>query len=85
MGAIPVEQSRGSAEQQQQQQSPNPAAAISAAQFALWKQRKDAEAAAKAAEAARKRAEDITAGRVRMTGRELYAHEPWVFDDSRFE
>ncbi|CAM6082955.1 unnamed protein product [Calypogeia fissa] len=64
MGAIPVEQSRGNAEQQQ---SPNPAAAISAAQFALWKQRKDAEAAAKVAEAARKRAEDITAGRVRMT------------------
>lgn len=45
----------------------------------------DAEAAAKAAEEARKRAEDITAGRVRMTGRELYSHEPWVFDDSRFE
>jgi hypothetical protein len=45
----------------------------------------DAEAAAKAAEAARKRAEDIAQGRVRMNGRELYHAEPWVFDDSRFE
>jgi hypothetical protein len=45
----------------------------------------DAEAAAKAVEAAQKRAEDIAAGRVRMNGRELYQKEPWVFDDSRFE
>lgn len=45
----------------------------------------DAEAAVKAAEAARKRAEDIAQGRVRMNGRELYHAEPWVFDDSRFE
>lgn len=45
----------------------------------------DAEAEARAAEAARKRGEDIAAGRVRMNGRELYQHEPWVFDDSRFD
>ena len=45
----------------------------------------DAEAEARAAEAARKREEDIAAGRVRMNGRELYEHEPWVFDDSRFD
>ncbi|KAH7431346.1 hypothetical protein KP509_08G043900 [Ceratopteris richardii] len=57
---------------------------ITAEQFNLWKQRKDAEAAAKSAEVARKRAEDIAAGRVQMTGKELYQHEPWVFDDSRF-
>lgn len=45
----------------------------------------DAEAEARAAEAARKRVEDIAAGRVRMNGRELYQHEPWVFDDARFD
>ncbi|OAE24628.1 hypothetical protein AXG93_4080s1080 [Marchantia polymorpha subsp. ruderalis] len=52
-------------------------AVLTPSQFNLWKQRKDAEAAAKAAEAARKREEDIAAGRVRMNGRELYKHEPW--------
>jgi hypothetical protein len=41
-------------------------------------------AAAKSAEIARKREEDIAAGRVRMNGRELYQHEPHVFDDSKF-
>ncbi|BBN01957.1 hypothetical protein Mp_2g11570 [Marchantia polymorpha subsp. ruderalis] len=59
-------------------------AVLTPSQFNLWKQRKDAEAAAKAAEAARKREEDIAAGRVRMNGRELYKHEPWVFDDCQF-
>ncbi|KAL2643738.1 hypothetical protein R1flu_011325 [Riccia fluitans] len=59
-------------------------ATISETQFALWKQRKDAEAAAKAREAARKREQDIAAGRVRMNGRELYKHEPWVFDDQQY-
>jgi hypothetical protein len=45
----------------------------------------DVEAEARAAAAARKRVEDIAAGRVRMNGRELYQHEPWVFDDTRFD
>ncbi|KAI5074299.1 hypothetical protein GOP47_0010260 [Adiantum capillus-veneris] len=58
--------------------------AITTEQFNLWKQRKDAEAAAKCAEVARKRAEDIASGRVQMNGKELYQHEPWVFDDSNF-
>ncbi|XP_024393057.1 uncharacterized protein [Physcomitrium patens] len=58
---------------------------MSYAEFRRWKQQKDAEAEARAAEAARKRGEDIAAGRVRMNGRELYQHEPWVFDDSRFD
>ncbi|GLJ49923.1 hypothetical protein SUGI_1061360 [Cryptomeria japonica] len=62
-----------------------PTTNISHAQFLLWKQRKDALAAAKAAEVARKRAEDIAGGRARMNGRELFEHEPWVFDDSRFD
>ncbi|CAK9876385.1 unnamed protein product [Sphagnum jensenii] len=70
------------------EQTPATAAApcqITPLQFQLWKRQKDAEAAAKAVEAAQKRAEDIAAGRVRMNGRELYQKEPWVFDDSRFE
>lgn len=58
---------------------------ISHAEFLLWKQRKDALAATKATEVARKRAEDIEAGRVQLNGRELFEREPWVFDDSRFE
>eukprot|EP00249_Psilotum_nudum_P006201 c19530_g1_i1 orf=462-707(-) len=64
---------------------PRPRCTITAQQFFQWKQRKDAEAAAKAVELARKRAEDLAAGRERMNGRELFQHEPWVFDDSRFE
>lgn len=43
---------------------------------------KDAEMSAKKAEAARKREEDIASGRVLMNGRELFLHEPWVFDDT---
>jgi hypothetical protein len=43
---------------------------------------KDAELLAKQAEAARKRQEDIASGRVPMNGRELFLHEPWVFDDT---
>ncbi|KAG0579319.1 hypothetical protein KC19_4G090300 [Ceratodon purpureus] len=58
---------------------------MSYAEFQRWKQQKDAEAEARAAEAARKRVEDIAAGRVRMNGRELYQNEPWVFDDARFD
>ncbi|KAH0911715.1 hypothetical protein HID58_035036, partial [Brassica napus] len=33
---------------------------------------------AKQAEAARKREQDIAAGRVEMNGRELFLHQPWV-------
>ncbi|CAN6294883.1 unnamed protein product, partial [Urochloa humidicola] len=54
---------------------------ISAAQFLSWKQRKDAEEAARKAEAAQKRATDIASGAVQMNGRELFQHEPWVFDN----
>ena len=37
--------------------------------------------AATAHAAAEKRKQDIAAGLVRMTGKELYVHEPWVFDE----
>ncbi|KAF3796878.1 hypothetical protein EJ110_NYTH00752 [Nymphaea thermarum] len=72
----------GSAEEGRRETGPQPT--ITQAQFLSWKRRKDADAAAKQVEAARKRAEDIAAGRVQMNGRELFLHEPWVFDDSRF-
>ncbi|PNT77311.1 zinc finger CCCH domain-containing protein 15 homolog [Brachypodium distachyon] len=55
---------------------------ITAAQFLSWKQRKDAEEAAQKAEAAQKRAADIASGAVQMNGRELFQHEPWVFDNN---
>ncbi|PWA83455.1 zinc finger CCCH domain-containing protein 15 [Artemisia annua] len=45
---------------------------------------KEAEALAKKAEASRKREEDIAAGLVQMNGRELFKHEPWVFDNSLY-
>ncbi|XP_051123921.1 uncharacterized protein LOC127246524 [Andrographis paniculata] len=63
--------------------NPNPNS-ITQAQFLAWKSRKDADASAKKAEAARKRAEDIAAGVVQMNGRELFAHEPWVFDNTQY-
>lgn len=44
----------------------------------------DSDASARKAEAARKREEDIAAGTVQMNGRELFAHEPWVFDNTRY-
>lgn len=44
----------------------------------------DADASARKAEAARKRSEDIAAGTVQMNGRELFLHEPWAFDNSRY-
>ncbi|XP_020574663.1 uncharacterized protein LOC110020780 [Phalaenopsis equestris] len=34
--------------------------------------------------AARKRAEDIAAGTTKMNGRELFVHEPWVFDNNLY-
>ncbi|KAL5217661.1 hypothetical protein ABZP36_018345 [Zizania latifolia] len=55
---------------------------ITPAQFLSWKQRKDAEEAARKAEAAQKRAADIASGAVQMNGRELFKHEPWVFDNN---
>ncbi|CAN6478086.1 unnamed protein product [Victoria cruziana] len=79
MGA---EEEEGSAKQGGREIGVQPT--ISQAQFLSWKRRKDADAAAKQAESARKRAEDVSAGRVQMNGRELFLHEPWVFDDSRF-
>ncbi|XP_075516774.1 uncharacterized protein LOC142551423 [Primulina tabacum] len=57
---------------------------ITASQFLAWKRQKDADASARKAEAARKRAEDIAAGLVQMNGRELFVQEPWVFDNSRY-
>nr|GEZ03511.1 hypothetical protein [Tanacetum cinerariifolium] len=44
----------------------------------------EAEASAKKAEASRKREEDIAAGLVQMNGRELFKHEPWVFDNNLY-
>eukprot|EP00243_Klebsormidium_subtile_P010263 TRINITY_DN5434_c0_g1_i1.p1 TRINITY_DN5434_c0_g1~~TRINITY_DN5434_c0_g1_i1.p1 ORF type:complete len:100 (+),score=13.81 TRINITY_DN5434_c0_g1_i1:461-760(+) len=58
-----------------------PANRLSVAEFAEWKRKKDEEMAATAHAAAEKRKQDIAAGRVRMTGKELYVHEPWVFDE----
>lgn len=44
----------------------------------------DADSLARKSEAARKRAEDIAAGTVQMNGRELFLHEPWVFDNTLY-
>ncbi|XP_059631436.1 uncharacterized protein LOC132274225 [Cornus florida] len=63
--------------------TPNPNR-VSETQFLLWKRQKDADASARKAEAARKRAEDIAAGVVQMNGRELFLHEPWVFDNAHY-
>ncbi|KAL0440304.1 UNVERIFIED_CONTAM: hypothetical protein Slati_2513400 [Sesamum latifolium] len=63
--------------------NPNPNS-ITQAQFAAWKRRKDVDSSARKAEAERKRAEDIAAGLVQMNGRELFQHEPWVFDNTRY-
>ncbi|XP_030453278.1 uncharacterized protein LOC115674896 [Syzygium oleosum] len=68
-------------EEEKTETKPNP---ISEAQFLSWKRRKDAEASARKAEAARKRSEDIAAGTVQMNGRELFLHEPWVFDNTNY-
>ncbi|KAF7816934.1 zinc finger CCCH domain-containing protein 15-like protein [Senna tora] len=57
---------------------------ITQAQFLSWKRQKDAAASARKAEASRKRAEDIAAGTVQMNGRELFQHEPWLFDNSLY-
>ncbi|XP_047326612.1 LOW QUALITY PROTEIN: zinc finger CCCH domain-containing protein 15 homolog, partial [Impatiens glandulifera] len=57
---------------------------LSRDQFLSWKRQKDADASSRQAEAARKRTEDIAAGVVQMNGRELFLHEPWVFDNSQY-
>ncbi|XP_022141384.1 zinc finger CCCH domain-containing protein 15 homolog [Momordica charantia] len=57
---------------------------ITEAQFLSWKRQKDAEASAKRDETARKRAEDIATGAVQMNGRELFLHQPWVFDNTQY-
>ncbi|KAK4801220.1 hypothetical protein SAY86_021707 [Trapa natans] len=69
------------AEGQKDQPRLNP---LTEAQFLSWKRRKDADASARKAEAARKRAEGIAAGTVQMNGRELFLHEPGVFDNSLY-
>uniref|UniRef100_A0A452YQ36 Uncharacterized protein n=1 Tax=Aegilops tauschii subsp. strangulata TaxID=200361 RepID=A0A452YQ36_AEGTS len=48
----------------------------------VWSELQDAEEAAEKAEAAQKRAADIASGAVQMNGRELFKHEPWVFDNN---
>ncbi|CAN0920078.1 Beta-1,3-galactosyltransferase 7 [Linum grandiflorum] len=54
------------------------------AQFLSWKRRKDEDALATREAAVRKRAEDIAAGILPRNGRELYADEPWVFDNTQY-
>ncbi|OAY78263.1 zinc finger CCCH domain-containing protein 15 homolog [Ananas comosus] len=79
MGAeADLKQERGSGEEAL---APRP---MTQAQFLSWKRQKDAEASARKAEAAQKRAEDIAAGTAQMNGRELFIHEPWVFDNDRY-
>ncbi|XP_010521204.1 PREDICTED: zinc finger CCCH domain-containing protein 15 homolog [Tarenaya hassleriana] len=63
--------------------NPKPTA-ITESQFLAWKRQKDSDTAARKAEAERKRAEDIAAGRVQMNGRELFLHEPSVFDNNLY-
>lgn len=57
---------------------------ITQVQFLAWKRQKDANASARKAEAARKRAEGIASGTIAMNGRELFLHEPWVFDNTHY-
>ncbi|XP_014523989.1 zinc finger CCCH domain-containing protein 15 homolog [Vigna radiata var. radiata] len=61
-----------------------PKTTLTQEQFLSWKRQKDAAVSASLVEVSRKRAEDIAAGTVQMNGRELFAHEPWVFDNSRY-
>jgi len=57
---------------------------ISRESWQIWFHFQDADALARKAEVARKRAEDVAAGAVQMNGRELFLHEPWVFDNSLY-
>ncbi|CAL1390382.1 unnamed protein product [Linum trigynum] len=71
--------------EQEQQASEQPTVGgLTQAQFLSWKRRKDIDASTKKEAAVRKRAEDIAAGRVQMNGRELFVHEPWVFDNTQY-
>ncbi|KAK9270643.1 hypothetical protein L1049_026225 [Liquidambar formosana] len=70
--------------QQENETTRRSTSSMTAAQFLSWKRQKDADASARKAEAAQKRAEDIAAGTVQMNGRELFLHEPWVFDNNQY-
>nr|GEY03174.1 hypothetical protein [Tanacetum cinerariifolium] len=75
----------GEEEQQKEDANKKPTIGqLTPAQFLSWKTQKEAEASAKKAEASRKREEDIAAGLVQMNGRELFKHEPWVFDNNSY-
>ncbi|CAH1446185.1 unnamed protein product [Lactuca virosa] len=63
---------------------PSSSVPLTQAQFLSWKTHKEAEASAKKAEASRKREADIAAGLVQMNGKELFKHEPWVFDNNLY-
>ncbi|KAK7321161.1 hypothetical protein VNO77_31493 [Canavalia gladiata] len=71
-------------ESQEKHAQERPKPILTQAQFLSWKRQKDVAASARKAEVSRKRAEDIAAGTVQMNGRELFLHEPWVFDNSRY-
>ncbi|KAH0989284.1 hypothetical protein GBA52_000767 [Prunus armeniaca] len=71
------------AEEVENKQGEN-ARSMTKAQFLAWKRQKDDDASARRAEAARKRAEDIASGTVQLNGRELFVHEPWVFDNTLY-
>ncbi|KAK9812603.1 hypothetical protein WJX72_000366 [[Myrmecia] bisecta] len=58
-----------------------PPPALSKEQFQRWKACRDLEREQKAQEAAAQRRADIEAGRVQMTGKELYEHHPELFED----
>ncbi|KAI3885685.1 hypothetical protein MKX03_032061 [Papaver bracteatum] len=70
-------------EQSRPNRNPNPNS-ITPDQFLSWKRHKEVGDSSRKEEAARKRAEDVIAGTVPMNGRELFLHEPWVFDNSRY-
>ncbi|KAL9357415.1 hypothetical protein POPTR_005G167200v4 [Populus trichocarpa] len=74
----------GGAEEEKQANEMPRSNSITQAQFLLWKRQKEADSSARKAEAARKREEDIAAGTVQMNGRELFLHEPWVFDNTQY-
>nr|XP_043617294.1 zinc finger CCCH domain-containing protein 15 homolog [Erigeron canadensis] len=74
----------GENEENKKKSSSSTSAPLTQAQFLSWKSLKDAETSAKKTEASRKREEDISAGLVQMNGRELFKHEPWVFDNNLY-
>ncbi|KAJ1411392.1 hypothetical protein SESBI_21254 [Sesbania bispinosa] len=73
------------AQEKHAEERPRPSSTtLSQEQFLSWKRQKDAAESARKAETSRKRTEDIAAGTVQMNGRELFLHEPWVFDNSLY-